>query len=401
MSTHPNFATAILKLTSFCNLNCSYCYMFNLADQTHARVADHMPAETAVRAVESLAAHVRAHAGRRMDVVLHGGEPTLWPLESFRRLFDAVSRVRASGLPVDVSLQTNGLRLRRGLVELLEAEQVSLGFSLDGPAEENDRYRVTHAGGGSYARVVESIGRALEWGMNRRRVGVLSVVNPGVEPARFMEWAAGLPVRNLNVLWPIEFSWENPPWGRGEMSEYEREPVYGRWMAAAFRLWWEHYVERLHVGNFVETISRLMGSRSHSDSIGNDFINMFVVNTDGCIEYPDYLRAHRDGGSRTNFFVGRTELDELSRDETFRALLHLREHLPAECVACVNNDVCGGGFIAGRAGAGGFDVARRSVLCFDQFHYFNSVREIIAPYLRRLEEAEARGGAAVPVVKPR
>jgi uncharacterized protein len=327
------FRTAILKLTGVCNLDCDYCYVFNLADRTHERLPPLMPEATAIGAVRSLAAHARAHGTRGIDVVLHGGEPTLWPLRRLRTLLSEVEAVRETGLTVDVSLQTNGMRIRRDLVELLERHRVTLGFSLDGPEAINDRHRVTHSGAGSYSRIFANLHKVLNWGFNPRRLGVLSVANPDLHPEEYLSWVAELPIINISPLWPIEFSWSHPPWGEADEATYALSPRYGRWMADLFELWWARDVDRLYVRQFVETIGRLMGLRQHADSIGNDAITMFVVNTDGGIEYPDYLRAHRDGGSRTRFSIA-DDLDVVAQDPTFRTLLHLGEHLPAHCRAC-------------------------------------------------------------------
>lgn len=390
MTTLPPFSTVILKLTAFCNLNCSYCYMFNLADRTFERVPRYCSTEVALATVRRLADHVRAEGRTRMHVVLHGGEPLLWPREQFQRLFDEIAAIRASGLEVGVSLQTNGLQTPREVIALLSRHDVTLGFSLDGPRELNDRLRVLHNGAGSYDRVIASLARTLDGGFDPRKVGVLSVVNPALSPRAFLEWAAGLPVRNVSVLWPIEFSWRSPPWGAGSEERYRAAPVYGRWMAETFVAWWEGYLERLRVRQFLDTIARLMGSRRHSDSIGNDFVDILVVNTDGGIEYPDYLRAHHDGGSRTPYSILRDDLGEVrQKDPLFRTLLGLSRSLPAECRGCHNQDVCGGGFLAGRATAAGFEASRRSVLCHDQMYYFDAVRAAVTPYLQAMAAVEA------------
>src|SRR5262245_21807761 len=119
MSVRPHFSSVILKLTSFCNLDCSYCYMFNLAVITYLRVPNYMPLDTAVAAVSSHARHVQEHHSTTMSVVLHGGEPALWPIDNFRALFAKIRALRSSGMSVGVSLQTNGLRIDHELVDLL------------------------------------------------------------------------------------------------------------------------------------------------------------------------------------------------------------------------------------------------------------------------------------------
>lgn len=389
-----SFSTAILKLTAFCNLNCSYCYMFNLADRTYSRVPRRCSIATATTAVRQLAEHAHSAGRHSISVVLHGGEPLLWPFDHFQALFKAIAQVRTQGISVNVSLQTNGLAAPEAVVDLLDECDATLGFSLDGPKEINDRFRVTHTGKGSYDRVVQSMARILDRGFPMKRVGVLSVMNPSMTPHEYFDWAAELPVQNVSLLWPIEYSWESPPWKPGKESDYAAAPRFGIWMSEAFSEWWECRLEETRVRQFLDTICRLMGGSQHSDSIGNDFVDMFVVNTDGGIEYPDYLRAHQDGGSRTPYNVHTHKLDEIrTADPMFRSLLRLRESIPVECHGCPNEDVCGGGFLAGRSSAEGFSPSRRSVLCYDQMYYFNAVRAAVAPYFKAMETFEIGGEA--------
>jgi uncharacterized protein len=383
----PHFRNVILKLTSFCNLNCSYCYMFNQADRSFERMPPYMSAETAVTALRRLAAHARVHEAATIGVVLHGGEPTLWPIENFRQLFQAIREIRDSEVGIEVSLQTNGFLIQHQLAELLVDNDVTLGVSLDGPEKYNDTFRITHSGAGSYARISRNIEQLLDWGFDRRRFGVLCVINPGIPPSAFLRWADELPLDHLSVLWPIEFSWSKPPWGITDQAAYARHPVYGQWMAAAFEQWWESFVDRLYVQSFIDTIARMMGSHHHSDSIGNDSVDMFVVNCDGSIEYSDYLRAQIDGGASSGYRVQNTDLDELRNDKVFRTLLTLREHLPDFCSGCPHVDVCGGGFLPGRSDSSGFCVTRRSVLCYDQAFYFDTVRRIVSPYIQVIRSA--------------
>lgn len=181
------FSTVILKLTSFCNLDCSYCYMFSLADQTHLRIQNYMSPYTAIRGISALASHVLAHNGDRIQIVLHGGEPSLWPIAHFRALAKHISAVRKSGVAVNLTIQTNGVAIRRDLIDLLIEIDASLGVSLDGPVEVNDRRRVNHAGLGSYHRVIDNLQAILAWGFDPRKLGILSVVSPEVMPREYFE----------------------------------------------------------------------------------------------------------------------------------------------------------------------------------------------------------------------
>ena len=124
-----------------------------------------------------------------------------------------------------------------------------------------------------------------------------------------------------------------------------------------------------------------MGSGSHSDALMNDLLNMFVVNTDGRIEYADYFRAYRDGGSTSPWNVYDHALDEVTADHVFDFCLNLRDHLPLECKPCDHREICGGGFLPGRMSMHQVIPTRKSVLCADQYFYFTAVKQLVTPYL--------------------
>lgn len=383
------FSTCILKVTAWCNLDCTYCYMFNQADETYRRVPRELPEATALRVLERIAEHYTAHGLSRFTIVLHGGEPTLWPVRSFAAFLRRVGELRSQGVMLEVELQTNAYHLKPELLALLEEHRVSLGISLDGPREINDRHRVNHARRGSYDRVMRTVDTMLESGRGRMIGGFLCVADPESAPAEFLEWADGLPIRRLDVLWPIQYSYDRPPWPAGGLMRYRRNPRYGEWFAELFRLWWAKDDPTLHIRLFQECILWHLGARRHTDVLVNDRINMFVVNTDGGYEYPDYFRAHEDAGSRTRFNVAEHSIDDLSRDPGFAYCLSLGTFLPSECEGCSVVGLCGGGFLPGRMASDSPLPRRKSVLCYDQYHFFAHVARVLAPHLAQLEPRQA------------
>ena len=76
---HPiiPFHTFIWKIASRCNLNCSYCFVYNMADQRWreqpAFMSDAVARQTAARVRE----HCQKHDKRDVSIVFHGGEPLL------------------------------------------------------------------------------------------------------------------------------------------------------------------------------------------------------------------------------------------------------------------------------------------------------------------------------------
>jgi uncharacterized protein len=137
---------------------------------------------------------------------------------------------------------------------------------------------------------------------------------------------------------------------------------------------------------FIQTLQVILGSKLHTDSIVNDVLDMFVVNTDGGIEYPDYFRAFEDGGSRTSYNVANHELDVLAEDPVFDFCLNMEAYRPPECDSCPCVRECGGGFLAGRMQPGAQIPRGRSVLCPDHYYFFTTVRRLMRERLHEIPE---------------
>ena len=100
------FRQFILKVHSRCNLSCTYCYVYEMADQGWPSLPRRMDTAIAGMIADRIDEHVRAHDLPSVDVILHGGEPLLagtgW-------LTELAGTLRAQ-VPAQVNLgvQTNG-----------------------------------------------------------------------------------------------------------------------------------------------------------------------------------------------------------------------------------------------------------------------------------------------------
>lgn len=373
------FRSCILKVTAICNLNCSYCYMFNLSDQTYKRVPPHMHPATARWTLQRIAEHLDGGRVADFHITMHGGEPSLWPVDHFEAFFRDLEELRNRGLRIGISLQTNGYRpVSPHLLDLLAENEVRIGVSLDGPQRFNDRARVSHGGRGTYEPVLDTVRDLLGSGHEDLFAGFLAVANPDIPVDVFLDWVEQLPGRRIDVLWPMQFNHDRPPWTAGGQHDYRRAPRFGTWFSDLFSAWWQRDDPSLEIRCFFDAIGFHLGAGKHFDDIVNDRLDMFVVNTDGGIEYPDYLRDAADGATRTRFTVRDHSLSQLASDTMFRSLLNLRAHRPEACAGCRHVGICGGGFLPGRAGDHRFDPSRRSVLCFDQYHFFSTVEACVS-----------------------
>src|SRR5580704_4982314 len=87
----------VLKIAQRCNLNCSYCYVYNRGDDSWrsrpAIVGDDVIRAIAGRIVE----HCASHQLSRFEVEFHGGEPLLVGKDRFESITDLLTQ-RCAGV---------------------------------------------------------------------------------------------------------------------------------------------------------------------------------------------------------------------------------------------------------------------------------------------------------------
>lgn len=196
---HMDVGLIILKLVGSCNLACRYC-------SAHApgRDMSFLDRNLALEFFDEILRTCRFHQGK-VTVLLHGGEPTLYP-EAWIDALLASFAARAARAKVELSftMQTNGICLDDSWIKRIHQWSIGVGISLDGPAFINDQRRVFADGRGSYEKVMETVGllRAADV-----LPSVLSVIDERhlYHEAEYAEWALslGLPVKMNPCFSPV------------------------------------------------------------------------------------------------------------------------------------------------------------------------------------------------------
>jgi uncharacterized protein len=162
-----NYRTlVVLQPTTFCNINCAYCY---LPDRQVRSVMDREVLRAAFETVLS------SRLVKDPVVFLwHLGEPLTVPPAFYTDAFALADKAaRRHGRTIRHGFQTNATLINDTWIRLLRDHQVMLGVSVDGPAFIHDRIRVTRAGAPTHARVMRGIHRLREAGIG---FGAISVV---------------------------------------------------------------------------------------------------------------------------------------------------------------------------------------------------------------------------------
>src|SRR6476620_264492 len=102
------FHTYLWKIASRCNLNCKYCYVYNLADQRWRRQPHFMSEDTARQCACRIREHLQKHDKKDLVIIFHGGEPLWGGIDQLRMLCTIIrEELTDYGFQPQLSMQSN------------------------------------------------------------------------------------------------------------------------------------------------------------------------------------------------------------------------------------------------------------------------------------------------------
>lgn len=371
----PKITLYLLKVTEFCNLNCPYCYMFNLRDFSYKSKPKVMPMEIVEVAARKAVALAREQEVPKLTISLHGGEPLLAGREWFRSAVDVFKRTGGDAVKIVFTTQTNGVLLDEQWLEFFEAERITIGISMDGPREIHDKFRVNFAGRGSYDDVVRGLKLAL--GHPKIFGGVLCVIDPLANGLEVYHHFRELGVKVIDFLWPLDHNWDAPPAGLGVPGA----TPYADYLIPIFDDWWKQKDKSVRIRYFHQLMKNIFGARGGLDSLGGNPVTITSIDSDGSIEPVDSLKACGDGITQMGLNIMTDPLEAVYEQSLFQAAIAGQDGLCEQCRSCPLHDVCGGGYLPHRySHVNGFD--NPSVYCRDIWklttHILDSVCDVAA-----------------------
>lgn len=387
----------IVKIASRCNLNCSYCYVYNQADTQWRNRPATMSRETYAAMVERIRRHCLLSGQPDVHIVFHGGEPTLVGVSRFAWMCALAREKLGDVASVLLSIQTNGTRLDAAWLAALREHEVEVGVSLDGPREINDAFRVDRKGRGSHHRTLRGITLLKEEGVP---FGILSVVQPGADPMRIHRHFLELGCGSISYLLPSETHDSVGPL----RDKFGPTPC-ADFLIPIFDDWFYNRSANVSIREFWNLARVIMGGSSRLDTLGNPPLRFVCVETDGSMQGLDKLRSCEDGMSTMPLSVHDADFFQIAQVSPFHAQVMEGLPLPTDCRNCPERDTCAGGYLPNRySKARAFD--NPSVWCADLLALFAHARMRLGVSVeetrrRRSELAELRAralaGAAEPV----
>ncbi|MEE1762132.1 MULTISPECIES: FxsB family cyclophane-forming radical SAM/SPASM peptide maturase [unclassified Streptomyces] len=399
----------ILKVHSRCNLDCDYCYVYHSADtswQAKPQVMDLVVAEQVGRRVVE---HAVAHRLSEVRVVLHGGEPLLLGARRLGELLGVFGRGPAeAGVPVRLSVQTNGVLLTPDILDVLRRHRVGVSVSLDGTRAGHDRHRRFPKGRGSHGRVAQGLARLGTPEYRHLYAGLLCTIDLANDPVETYEALLASHPPRIDLLLP-HGTWETPPPGladrRGRIPTVPplaardapaptAATPYADWLRPVFDRWYDAPVRETGIRLFEELMAGVLGGSMRTESAGLAPATLAVVETDGSIEQSDSLKVAYEGAPETGLDVFRHSFDDVLDEPLVRQRQSGAAGLGPTCGRCPLVTVCGGGLFAHRY-APGSGFRNPSVYCADLaaliLHIRARVRADLAGTPLGLPELDVRG----------
>ena len=388
------FHTFLWKIASRCNLNCSYCYVYNSVDDGWRAQPKLMSQAIARRIAVRMLEHLQAHEKTTVSLIFHGGEPLMGGLHHLEMLTSVIHETfGGTGIAVNLGMQTNLLLLTEPIADFLVENNISIGVSLDGPPDINDRNRVDMRGRPTSKRMEEKLAMLVLPKYRRIFSGFLCVIDPATDPVAVTDYLLSYDPIGIDFLFPLDNHDRLPAAKRGEIGA----TPYSDWLIRSY----DHWMRRpntTRVRIFQSIINMMCGAPSLVESLGLSPVDLIVVETNGDIEAVDSLKTTFNGATKLGFHINDNDFDQVANHFAVRSRQMGATSLAAECRSCPLVKICGGGYLPHRySQARGFD--NPSVYCADLkkliLHIQQSVTAAVRPIIdKAVRRAECNGFAS-------
>ena len=345
-----------------CNLRCDYCYYLSRGNPGVPFIPDDLLEIYIVQ-------HIRACTEPVIPFSWHGGEPTLFGLDGYRRIVSLQKRHCPEGRRIVNGIQTNGLLLDEDWCRFLAAEQFVVGLSLDGTAPVHDCYRVTATGESTHAQVLESYERL-------RRHGVatecLCVVHSGNvhHPLQVYGFFRALEVPYVTFL-PLV---ESLPEG-GVSERTVPAEAWGEFLCAIFDFWLERDIGRIKIQIFEEAARPAFGLEHTLCIFRTTCGGVPILDCNGDVYSCDHF-------AQPEFLLGNIRHTSLAglldspRQQEFGRVK--QETLPQQCRRCPVLNMCNGGCPKDRILRTPEGDSGLNYLCSGYLRFFSHCRPLVS-----------------------
>lgn len=319
--------TLILKGTNGCNLNCAYC---SLGEKPRH---DIVSTQTLMRIFE-YACHVcRQRNDSQLEIILHGGEPTLVPTN----IYDAaICHVKAKfpDIQIRVSMQTNAFCISDDYLSFFQQHDVNVGVSIDGSMEIHNQERKSKRGHDTFKKVTENIERMQAVGLNVSGLMVLTSIGVAA-PLDYLDYYASRHI-HLKI---------NPLLNYGEVCKNPELAIQkGDYAHYLIRVY-EHIIAN-NIGVTISPIDKLLQAILQKDKIRECTFDAECNHGFLCIDHIGDIYPCGKYSDIHGFKLGNvlSQSSDILSSSQFQRLIERRSSkLPMKCKVCKYVSICHAG----------------------------------------------------------
>ena len=330
--------TIILKVVAPCNLNCSYCYEYNMGDDSWKKKPKKISQLIVNEFCKRITEYIKENNLKKFQVNFHGGEPLMLSSKEL----EATLVTLKDNIKVDeliIGTQTNATLINDEKINILNNFNVNIGVSLDGDKDAN-KYRVDLQGKDTHERII----KGLDLIRNKAKIfsGILSVVNLNSDPVKVLKFLSSFSPPQIDFLPPFG-NYSNPPFP--EITQYK----LGNWMIKIYDEWNSNILHsNIRIRYLEDAIYSVLKGESRSDWFGVKKPGYLVVATDGNYEGLDTLKVADDSARVTNLNIFENSLNEVLKTEALIMRSRNFDGIPDKCKNCEIVNYCNGGYFPTR-----------------------------------------------------
>ncbi|WP_434631374.1 radical SAM protein [Chromobacterium sp. CV08] len=331
------YMEVIVKVAETCNLNCTYCYYFNSTNNDFQEKKKLIGKSTLSELSLFLARESIERKIKILQLDIHGGEPLLMSKNLLDDFLGDVKKTIDASTELKVALQTNGVLIDDDWIDVFSKHNVCVSISLDGSADEHDKFRLDKKGKGSYHAAIAGLGRLQRASLAGRILpnGIICVVNGNFDGEKiYNHFVKELGVKYIHYLLP---ECNHDVVVANQVKNIEK------FIIETLHAWLNDGIGKVKVQMFETALGKLMRKRNAIyEYIG------FTVRSDGAINPPDDLRNVFPSLFHSDFNVKTNSVNDFIEREDISILYGELSSIPEACKDCAFVNVCRGGQVFGQ-----------------------------------------------------
>lgn len=330
----------VIKVASLCNLNCTYCYVYNMGDNSYKKQPKFMSQEVIESMLFKIKKSCIENNLKEFFIVFHGGEPLLAGIDFYINFIETQKKIIPDDIFIEYSMQSNGTLLTKEWVDTLKKLNIQIGISIDGSPHSNNKNRIYHNGKGSYDDILKGF-NLVKKTYGNEMANCLCVIDTKENASEVYAHFKKLGVSSVHFLFQ-DFNYIS--------STQKDVPKVGKWLTEMFDEWYnDNDKNKPNVRPLTDLIALIFGKSRGTENFGNSINRTLVIETDGSIETVDTLKICGDGFTKTKLNILKDDLNVIYKESSLaRMYYNSHKNLCNTCQNCPIEPVCGGGYLGHR-----------------------------------------------------